>query len=95
MGVAPTPASDHLSNIRGEKDSSLLDEERLRAFHESVVSFLFVATRCRSDIQTEVSLLCTRALHPDYDDWRNFKRLLKLIRDVIYLKLTLGTLSLA
>ena len=59
-GKSPTPAADHLFQIREEKDAKPLEEERALAFHHTVAQLLFMATRARRDIQTAVAFLTTR-----------------------------------
>jgi len=89
-GKSPTPAADHLFQIRDEKDTKLLDEERALAFHHTVAQLLFMATRARRDIQTAVAFLTTRVKNPDEDDWGKLKRVLKYLNGTKYLKLNLS-----
>jgi hypothetical protein len=89
-GKSPTPAADHLFQIRDEKDAKLLDEERALAFHHMVAQLLFMATRARRDIQTAVAFLTTRGKNPDEDDWGKLKRVLKYLNGTKYLKLNLS-----
>lgn len=87
--TSPTPAANHLFNVRDEKDRVLLDETRARAFHHAVAQLLFATIRCRRDIQTAVSFLCTRVKSPDEDDWKKLRRVLQYLRATLYLPLTL------
>jgi hypothetical protein len=56
-GTAPTPASEHLFDIRPDEERTLLNEEQARAFHHAVAQLLFASARSRKDIQTDVSFL--------------------------------------
>jgi hypothetical protein len=40
-GTAPTPASEHLFDIRPDEERTLLNEEQARAFHHAVAQLLF------------------------------------------------------
>ena len=65
--------------------------------HHIVAKLIFVSQRCRLDIQTVVSYLCTRVLEPDEGDWGKLKRLLeylKTTRDTEYLILVADNLSI-
>ena len=46
-GRAAMPAAEHLFDIRDEKDTQVLEEERALAFHHTVAQLLFMATRAR------------------------------------------------
>ena len=50
---------------------------------------LFLISRVRRDIQTDVSFLTTRVEKPDKDDWGKLKRALKCLNGKRRLKLTL------
>ncbi len=89
-GKLPTPAADHLFQIREEKDAKPLEEERALAFHHMVAQLLFMATRAKRDIQTAVAFRTTRVKSPDKDDWGKLKRVLKYLNGTKYLKLNLS-----
>jgi hypothetical protein len=93
-GSVPTPASEHLFDVRSNEDRTLLNKEKERAFHYAVAQLLFASSRSRKDIQTAVSFLITRVNYPDEDDWRKLKRLLRYIRGTIYTSLILRADSL-
>jgi len=93
-GKSPTPAADHLFNIRDAKDTKPLEEERALAFHHTVEQLLFMATRARRDIQTAVAFLTTRVKDPDEDDWGKLKRVLKYLNGTKYLTLNLSVENL-
>mmetsp|Transcript_26671 Transcript_26671/g.56142 ORF Transcript_26671/g.56142 Transcript_26671/m.56142 type:complete len:625 (+) Transcript_26671:3224-5098(+) len=94
VGTAPTPAGDHLFQVRAEEERVLLDEERARAFHHAVAQMMFATVRCRRDIQTAVAFLMTRVQQPDEDDWGKLKRFLKYVWGTIYLPLVLEVYDL-
>ena len=50
---------------------------------------LFLSSRARRDIHTDVSFLTTRVKKPDEDDWGKLKRALKYLNGTRRLKLTL------
>jgi hypothetical protein len=59
-GTAPTPASEHLFDVRPDEERTLLNEEQARAFHHAVAQLLFASARPHKDTQTAVSFLTTR-----------------------------------
>lgn len=94
-GVSPSPAADHLYQVRDPAQSKLLDEDRAVAFHHTVAQLLFASTRARRDIQVAVAFLTTRVKSPDEDDWGKLKRVLKYLNGTKHLKLTLTVDSLS
>jgi hypothetical protein len=68
-GTTPTPASEHLLDVRPDQERTLLNEEQTWAFHHTLAQLLFASTRSRKDIQKDVSFLTTRIKQPDEDDW--------------------------
>ena len=90
VGKAVTPVGDKLFDIRGEKDTRHLDEERVVAFHHTTAQLLFMATRARRDIQTAVAFLMTRVKSPDKDDWGKLKQVLRYLNGTRYLKLKIS-----
>jgi hypothetical protein len=93
-GSAPTPASEHLFYVYPDEERTTLNKEQARAFHRAIAQLLFASSRSRKDIQTAVSFLTTRVKHPDEDEWRKLKRLLRYIRGTIYMPLMLRADSL-
>jgi hypothetical protein len=89
MGVASSPAADHLFTICAPTKARLLPETQAIAFHHTVAQLLFLS-RVRHDIQTPVAFLTTRVKAPDEDDWGKVKHLLKYLNGTRYLKLTLS-----
>jgi hypothetical protein len=93
-GTAPTPASEHLFDVRPDKEKTLLNEEQARVFHHAVAQLLFASARSRKAIQMAISFLTTRVKQPDEDDWGKLKRLLKYVRGTVYMPLILKADSL-
>jgi hypothetical protein len=69
----PTPASEHLFDVRPDEKRTFLNDEQARALHHAVTQLLFASERSRKDIQTAVSFLTTRVKQPDEDDWGKIK----------------------
>jgi hypothetical protein len=88
-GTALTPASDHLFTVKNDRNKRVLEEPLDQAFHHAVAQLLYVTMRCRRDIHTAVSFLCTRVKQPDYDNWLKLKRLLEYVKGTLHLELTL------
>ncbi len=93
MGVAPSPAADHLFKIRDPTEARLLPESQAVAYHHTVAQLLFLS-RVRRDTQTTVAFLTTWVKAPDEDDWGKLKRFLKYLKGTCSLKLTLAADSL-
>ena len=91
---SPTPAANHLFNIRDEEDVECLSEEQAQVFHRTVVQLLFLTGRAQPDIAMSVSFLATRVQQPDEDDWGKLKRVLQYLKDTRKLKLILKATSL-
>ena len=52
-------------------------------FHHFVAQLLYLSKRVRPDIQIAVSLLFTRAIGPDTDDYKKLTRVIKYIKGTI------------
>ena len=87
-GKAETPAADHLFSVRDADKAKYLPEEKEIEFHHNTAQLLFLRSRSRRDIQTDVSFLTTRVKKPDKDDWEKLKRALKYLNGTRRLKLT-------
>ena len=92
-GVASSPASDHLFQVRPPIEAKLLPEIQACAYHHTTAQLLFLS-RVRRDIQTTVAFLTTRVKAPDEDDWGKLKRVLRYLYSTRRLKLTLSADSL-
>ncbi len=88
-GVSATLAADHLFKMR--EDGRKLSEEQADVFHHTLYQLLFAANRACQDIQMAVSFLTTQVQAPNEDDWGKLKRVLKYLKSMQYLKLTLST----
>ena len=54
-----------------------------------MAQLLFTGVLCRTDTQTAIDLLTTRARKPDEDDWKKLRRLLGYLKRTIKLLLIL------
>ena len=88
--TSPSPAADHLFQIKEECKAKTSPEEKAKWFHHSVAQLLFLSPRARKDIQTTVAFLTTRVKIPDEDDWGKLKRVMKYLKGTNYLKLALA-----
>ena len=68
--------------------------ERGDLFHSIVIKLMWVSQRCRLDISTTISFLCTRVSQPTEQDWLKLKRVLEFLNGTVGDKLTLGAESL-
>ena len=66
--TAPTPAADHLLQVRPDDERILLPEEQAQAFHRSTTHILFLSQQACPDLQTLVSFKKKRVRSPDEDD---------------------------
>ena len=89
MGEAATPAADHLFSVRDADKAKYLPEEKAISFYHTTAQLLFLSSRVRRNIQTDVSLLTARVKKLDEDDWGKLKRELKYLNGTRRLKLTL------
>eukprot|EP00978_Attheya_sp_CCMP212_P037933 scaffold183156_cov29-Attheya_sp.AAC.2 len=82
-------AANHLFEVNAN-DPVTLNEEEGAMFHTNVSKLLFLCKRARPDIQTAaVSFLCTRVKSPDVDDYKKLARVMKYLREMINMPLTL------
>jgi hypothetical protein len=89
---ASTPARADLQQI--DSSSKLLNKERSEAFHSLVMKLMFLCQRCRLDITTAISFLCTRVQRPTEEDWAKLKRCLEFLNGTIGDPMVLGAESL-
>ena len=75
--------------IRGKSESLYLPDEQAVAFCHTTEQLLYIALRCRIDIQTTVAFLTTRVKKPDKDDWMKLKRCLKYLKGKKHMKITI------
>jgi hypothetical protein len=69
-GEASKPAGNHRFEVSESTADILLDHEKADLFYHHVAKLLFLCKRARPDIQTPISLLCTRVKCPDTDDYK-------------------------
>ena len=87
-GASTTPAATHLFEV--DDDAVKLNKKEADAFHRNVARLLFLSKRARPDLQTAVAFLCTRVQSPDTDDNKKLGRVMRHLRETIYLPLVLG-----
>jgi hypothetical protein len=85
---ASSPAKADLQWI--DSRSNFLDKERKDEFHSVTMKLMFTCQRCRLDITTAISFLCTRVSKPTEQDWIKLKRVLEFLNGTIDDGLTLG-----
>jgi hypothetical protein len=86
-GIATTPATSNLFNIRTEAEK--LNKEQADSFHTITAQLLFLTMRSRPDILTAVAFLTTRVSCPDVDDRYKLRRVVQYLRGTRELYLTL------
>ena len=84
--TADTPASEHLLQVRDEKDRKFLLEEQAQHFYHTFAQLLFLCMIEFPDIQPLVSFLTTIVRYLDKDDWGGFKQSLKYLKGTLYMK---------
>jgi hypothetical protein len=89
---ASSPARANLQQI--DPRSKPLNKERRELFHSLTMKLMFICQRCRLDITTAISFLCTRVSKPTEQDWSKLKRVLEFLCGTIEDGLTLGADSL-
>jgi hypothetical protein len=77
-GVAVTPASEHLFDVR--ENSNLANPDQCIWFHSFVARCLYLGKRTKPEILPTVSFLATRVTKCDTDDLAKLRRLLQYIR---------------
>ena len=78
-GSMTCPAGVDLFN---EDTGKKLGEKDKEIFHRTVAKALFLCKRARPDIQTVVSVLCTRVKKPGKPNWNKFARLIKYLLNI-------------
>ena len=87
-GSCRTPATANLFKIN--ENGTKLSTKDADAFHRNVARLLFLSKRARPDIQTAVAFLCTRVQSPDVDDNNKLGRVMRYLRETIFLPLVIG-----
>ena len=88
-GKASTPAAAHLFKINAV-DPKPLDQARKDLFVHLVMQGLYLSQRGRPDIRTAISFLCSRLKCLDEDDYKKLTRLIRYLRQTLYICLVLG-----
>ena len=87
-GSSVTPAAAHLFKVN---DGAVkLSWRKADAFHRNVARLLFLSKRARPNLQTAVAFLCTRVQSPDVDDNKKLGRVMRHLRETMFLPLVLG-----
>ncbi len=94
MGVASSPAADHLFQICPPTEACILPESQAIAYHHTTAQLLFLS-RVHCNILPAVAFLTTWVKFPDKDDWGKLKLVLKYLNGTWNLKLTLSADSLS
>ena len=84
--TSPSPAGDHLFDVREEADRKVNPAEQTRQFHRTVAQLIFLCKRACPDIEPLVSFLTTRVMEPDEDDWGKLKHGLNYLKGTLYMK---------
>ena len=85
---ARTPAKSNLHYI--DPKALRLSKEWSDKFHSLTMKLMFVCQRCRLDIMTAISFLCTRVSRFTEQDWYKLKRVLEYLNGTLDDVLTLG-----
>ena len=67
-----------------------LNKMEADAFHQNAARLLFLSKRASPDIQTAIVFLCTRVKSPDVNDNKKMGRVMRYLRDTIFLPLVPG-----
>lgn len=84
---ATTPAKHNLHIIN--ESSPKLSKAQAELFHHIVAKLLYVAKRCRLDVQLAIAFLTTRVKDPTAEDWNKLKQILQYLHRTIDKFLTL------
>ena len=83
-----TPATKFLFNV--DHKSPPLNKERADLFRSIVMKIMYLAQRCRIDLQTALAFLCTRVDKATEEDWAKLKRLITYMNGTKTDSLTVG-----
>jgi hypothetical protein len=76
-----------LFDVNEQQDK--LDKESAEKFHTTTAKLLFLCKRAQLDIQTAVAFLTTRVKNPDKDDQSKLYRVIRYLRDTVFMPLVL------
>ena len=75
--------------FNNNNNSKILNQQKKEIFHTYVMKCMFLAKRGRPDILTGISVLSTRVLKPNEEDWNKLSRLLSYLKSTINIILRL------
>ena len=81
-------AAEHLINVCYENRTQYQQWEKPQDFHHIVEQLILTTFRACQEIQTEVELLTTRVKKPYEEHWEKIKNLLKYIKVMSKLNIT-------
>ena len=86
-----TKSSDAPNNIFAvNEDCKKLDQEKIVEFHNLVANNLYATKSSRPDTCTAIVFLTTRVRAPDKEDWDKLVHIMRYIRGIRKLSLTLS-----
>ena len=88
QGESDTSDSHHLFDIA--EDATKLSQADADLFRHFLAQLIYLSNRERLDIHLAVTLLFTRVIGPDTDDYKNLERVIKYIQGTIGLPLILS-----
>ena len=87
--LSASPAANHLLKLRPEEEALPPPVEQAVAFNHVVEQLLFLSSKYSREIKTAEYFLTPRVKQPDEDDWGKLKRVLRYLKGMRGLKLTL------
>ena len=76
-----SPAGRWLFEV--DEKARKLTKEKADIFHSVVAKLLWVVQRGRPDVGTPISFLCSRVQHPDVEDQKKLRRVLKFLQQTV------------
>ena len=86
--MKPVPSAAP-ADLFSSGNSEELSKDMAEVYHTFTAKLLFACKRARPDLQTLVSVLCTRVKSPTVDDWNKLLQGLKFVEQTVNDKLTL------
>ena len=87
-GESETPIAHHLFDT--SDDATKLFRTDAGLLHHFLEQLLYLSKLARSDIQLEISFLCTRLIDPDIDNYKKLERFINYIQGKFGLPLILS-----
>ena len=91
-GITETPASNHLFTVI--EDDVTLTGIQANLFWNLVAKILFISCRSRSNLKTALVFLTTQVLNPYGDDYKKLSCMIRYIREMRGMELTLEVKSI-